>query len=360
MVSNPVVAIIDNGIKPEGKIEKTIVKQISFLNRSKMYKIAEHGTMCAQIINYICPQARFIDLSIIEIDGTTKIKKLLEALDWCIKNSVNLINLSMGTVNYFDIKPLKAIFTELQRRNIIVVAAYDNRNIKTFPAMFPGVFGVRQDREGILENQEFIFQEIPQINTENSIIAHGWCNDGENHANSYAAPVITGQIARYLSERYDADFYEVLSYLLSCSKKGKKYRATIKNFIDRSEEIDVPIVSINNFSNAEKNTLLYMFETMGYYSLLLDNTDEVSSILPFKFYDPEHLHLREVLYTVNSIYEPDIILLGDEAQLYSNIGELPDLSVEKRNDTYAIYMEEDMLLKNNVKEVFWTICNYFK
>lgn len=150
MTSNQVIAIIDNGIKTEGIIGKSVVKQISFLNRSKTYKVPEHGTMCAQIINYIYPQARFIDLSIMESDGTTQIKKLLEALEWCIKNNIKLINLSMGTVNYFDIKSLKEVFDELQKKNVIVVAAYDNRNIKTFPAMFPGVFGVRQDREGIL------------------------------------------------------------------------------------------------------------------------------------------------------------------------------------------------------------------
>ena len=226
--------------------------------------------------------------------------------------------------------------------------------------MFPGVFGVRQDREGILENQEFTFQEISKINTENTIVAHGWCNEGENHANSYAAPVITGYIANYLSKRHDAKFDEVLSHLLLCSKKEKKYKATIKNFIDRSEEVNVPIVSIKNFSNTEKSKLLYLFETKEYYSLLLDNTDEVLRVLPLKFYDPEHLHLREVLYTVNSIYGSDIILLGDEAQLYSDIEKLSDLSVEKRNDTYVIYMEEDTLLKNSMEEVFEIICNYFR
>ena len=360
MTSNQEIAIIDNGIKTEGIIGKAVVKQISFLNRSKMYKVPEHGTMCAQIINYIYPQARFIDLSIMESNGTTQIKKLLEALEWCIKNNIKLINLSVGTVNYFDIKSLKEVFDELQKKNVIVVAAYDNRNIKTFPAMFPGVFGVRQDREGILENQEFTFQEISKINTENTIVAHGWCNEGENHANSYAAPVITGYIANYLSKRHDAKFDEVLSHLLLCSKKEKKYKATIKNFIDRSEEVNVPIVSIKNFSNTEKSKLLYLFETKEYYSLLLDNTDEVLRVLPLKFYDPEHLHLREVLYTVNSIYGSDIILLGDEAQLYSDIEKLSDLSVEKRNDTYVIYMEEDTLLKNSMEEVFEIICNYFR
>lgn len=195
MTSNQEIAIIDNGIKTEGIIGKAVVKQISFLNRSKMYKVPEHGTMCAQIINYIYPQARFIDLSIMESNGTTQIKKLLEALEWCIKNNIKLINLSMGTVNYFDIKSLKEVFDELQKKNVIVVAAYDNRNIKTFPAMFPGVFGVRQDREGILENQEFTFQEISKINTENTIVAHGWCNEGENHATmSFLQPLVIQQI----------------------------------------------------------------------------------------------------------------------------------------------------------------------
>lgn len=40
----------------------------------------------------------------------------------------------------------------------IIVAAYHNRNIKTYPAAYPGVFGVRQDRYGLWEMVKFCFK----------------------------------------------------------------------------------------------------------------------------------------------------------------------------------------------------------
>ena len=131
-----------------------------------------HGAVCVGIITSICSDIELWDLNVTDSAGTTQITVLLEALEWCIQNKIKLIHMSLGTINYFDIKPLWIQIKRLLDADAIIVAAYHNRNIKTYPAAYPGVFGVRQDRYGLLGNGQILFQEQKGYNIENSIIAN--------------------------------------------------------------------------------------------------------------------------------------------------------------------------------------------
>lgn len=65
-----------------------------------------HGAVCVGIITSICSDIELWDLNVTDSAGTTQITVLLEALEWCIQNKIKLIHMSLGTINYFDIKPL--------------------------------------------------------------------------------------------------------------------------------------------------------------------------------------------------------------------------------------------------------------
>ena len=120
-------------------------------------------------------------------------RQLLDALDWCIANKVRLLHMSLGTRNYFDVKELEGRIARLTKGGTIIVAAYHNSNMRTYPAVFSRVFGVRQDMSGILGQGEFLFQKIKGLEEENSIVIHWW-KENLDCANSYAAPVLTGMI----------------------------------------------------------------------------------------------------------------------------------------------------------------------
>lgn len=186
-----------------------------------------HGAVCAGIIANICSDTEFWDLGVTDSAGTTQITVLLEALEWCVQNKIKLIHMSLGTINYFDIKPLWIQIKRLLDADAIVVAAYHNRNIKTFPAAFPGVFGVRQDRYGFLENGQILFQEQKGYNIENSIVANLSWNGIINQANSYAAPVVTGHIATYLNRKPAAGFDDVMRFLMTIAMHKSGYPDTL-------------------------------------------------------------------------------------------------------------------------------------
>lgn len=173
-----------------------------------------HGAVCVGIITSICSDIELWDLNVTDSAGTTQITVLLEALEWCIQNKIKLIHMSLGTINYFDIKPLWIQIKRLLDADAIIVAAYHNRNIKTYPAAYPGVFGVRQDRYGLLGNGQILFQEQKGYNIENSIIANFSWNGIVNQANSYAAPVVTGHIATYLNRTDCGILQKNMKYIL--------------------------------------------------------------------------------------------------------------------------------------------------
>ena len=65
-----------------------------------------------------------------------RFNRLLDALDWCIANKVRLLHMSLGTRNYFDVKELEGRIARLTKGGTIIVAAYHNSNMRTYPAVF--------------------------------------------------------------------------------------------------------------------------------------------------------------------------------------------------------------------------------
>ena len=206
-----------------------------------------HGAVCVGIITSICSDIELWDLNVTDSAGTTQITVLLEALEWCIQNKIKLIHMSLGTINYFDIKPLWIQIKRLLDADAIIVAAYHNRNIKTYPAAYPGVFGVRQDRYGLLGNGQILFQEQKGYNIENSIIANFSWNGIVNQANSYAAPVVTGHIATYLNRKPTAGFDDVMDFIDDPPEISEQERFQRHNRFLRSLKSDTLLI-IDNFN----------------------------------------------------------------------------------------------------------------
>ena len=225
-----------------------------------------HGAVCVGIITSICSDIELWDLNVTDSAGTTQITVLLEALEWCIQNKIKLIHMSLGTINYFDIKPLWIQIKRLLDADAIIVAAYHNRNIKTYPAAYPGVFGVRQDRYGLLGNGQILFQEQKGYNIENSIIANFSWNGIVNQANSYAAPVVTGHIATYLNRKPTAGFDDVMDFLMTIATHKSDYPDILENVIRDKTNIEIPVIAGIDLDYEEMIQLKVMFSQNGYYA----------------------------------------------------------------------------------------------
>lgn len=360
------IALLDNGIFCKGTLRNSITERKVFLSKEILERAEEkfvpvHGTKCAEIIKDICPEVCFLDLRILYHEGTTELPVLLEALDWCIQNEIKLIHMSLGTVSYFDINPLEIRIKKLISQGTIIVAAYHNRNIRTYPAAFSGVFGVRQDRYGILSSNQFMFQEQQGGNRENSIVAQGKEMDRKKQANSYAAPVVTGYIARFLNQHPDAEFQEVLTYLDECSVHGKVYPDRLGNTV-RKGDIEIPVIAGIGLYDREISWLSRQFEEKGYQVLLLQECLTDSSAIPIEYYSGKDISLANILYTVNWIYEPNIIFLDFISYQRQDRLKFPeiDIFIFYEDKTYKLYGDKLIGVTRELEEIYDIICRYYE
>lgn len=357
------VALIDTGIQKTKEMEDKIIGKVSFCDSTREKTIAnEHGTVCAKIILKICPQLKFWDLQIFRENGNTEIAVLLNALEWCIEHKIKLIHLSLGTIDYFDKGILKEVILRLIEQGTIIVAAYHNANIKTYPASFSGVFGVRQDREGILNNYQFMFQEQDGIEIGNTLIAHWWEENERTYSNSYAAPVVTGYIAKFLKEKPQAEFVEILEFMQKCAVNNTYSTQKISKILKVKGDIEIPIVCGLNFSKGIIKSLIEMFQKEGYQVLLLqENVTELQAV-PIQEYWGNEVSWEEILYTVYRIYGGDIIFLDITLKEENNIKKCQgiDLYVEYCNGTYQFYNEKIEMEVKTINEMFKGIYAQFQ
>lgn len=353
------VALLDNGISYKDSIKNKIFYKKEFLTYKNLKPV--HGTTCAEIISSICSDVQFWDLRILYQDGTTKTSILVEALEWCIRNKMKLIHMSLGSIDYFDIKRLEPSIKKLKAQDAIIVAAHHNINIKTYPATFSGVFGVRQDYHGILKDNQFIFQEQRDINRENSIVAHWWRNDGENPANSFAAPVVTGYIAKFLNKKPEANFGSVMNFLEERAIKGKAYPDRIGNIIGKDENIEIPVIAGVGLHYEEMRKLTKLFQKKDYQTLLLQERVTDVKAIPIDYYGGAKASLAQILYTVNWIYKPDVILLDFMSSRKKYLVQLSDIDVYLffENQIYKIYAEKLIGTTKVLEETYDIICRYF-
>lgn len=360
------LALIDNGIpyymrnKSNHKIvHKNFGAPICHASKYEGEK-SFHGAVCAGIIAGICSDIEFWDLTVTDKSGTTQTTVLLKALEWCVENKIKLIHMSLGTINYFDIKPLWIQIKKLLDADTIVVAAYHNRNIKTYPAAFPGVFGVRQDRCGFLKNGQILFREQKGYNIENSIVANLSWNGIINQANSYAAPVVTGHIATYLNRMPAARFNDVMKFLMTIAIHKAGYPDILENVIRDKANIEIPVIAGVGLDCGKMIQLKALFIQNGYYAVILQKNPMDENVIPLEYYDDSTASLKHILNTVNKVYSPDIILLDqEEAGWESRKASDIDMFIVCKDNTYELYAENRIGITSNIEDIFELICQYF-
>ena len=336
------IAIIDGGILCQDDLKNKILKKKNFTceRKNTITKSALiHGTTCARIIAEMNPKIEIYDLSIMYSDGFSNMRVLLKALEWCIQNQVKFIHMSIGIINYFDIEPLEKCVKKLLKQNTIIVAAYHNNNIRTYPACFPGVFGVRQDREGVLCENQFMFQQQAGICCENLIVAHRWGSQGETASNSYAAPVISGYITKFLEHKPEAKFQQVSKFLKCKSEKGQEYPSALQKVLRKKRSIEIPIIVGLGLFCDEMLQLRNCFTKSGYGVVILQEIKTTSDAIPMDYYFEENISFGDFIYTVNEIYKPDVIMLDSINGNVFDVDKESQIDVcimrEKKNTKYV-------------------------
>jgi hypothetical protein len=205
-----------------------------------------HGTQCAHLI---LKTAEFIpeiyNIKVFDKTLKTSTKNILDALQWCIENDIQLINLSLSIpdINYYY--EFKHICDEAFEKGIIIVSSADNIGRPCLPAYLNNVFGV--GTAGIENDFDFYCTDstiqlyakgvAPNLNISMS-------------ATSFATARITGRIATVMQQHSGMNFNQLKNELLSKSLPFNKEKILIKN-----EKIDlgkytIPVL-LNKYDDVE-------------------------------------------------------------------------------------------------------------
>lgn len=118
-----------------------------------------HATICDLIIKQYARGVELININILGYDNTCDIGKLILALKWCLSNSVDIINISAGIINYVDnsaeVISLLELCNKINSKGVKIVSAQDNDGFATIPAKFKSVVSVETSNILLAANNEF-------------------------------------------------------------------------------------------------------------------------------------------------------------------------------------------------------------
>jgi subtilisin family serine protease len=196
------IAIIDSGIHPGHPHVGEIAGGIEITATGEGHDTIDrlgHGTAVAGAIREKAPHAELFAVKVFDRRLTTSSGIILRALQWCRKNSIDLVNLSLGTQNDAH----REGFVQSVGDLLVVSAA------NSLPGSLPGVIGVAAAADcprDVFRYSNGIFyaspypRPIPGVPVERNL-----------HGASFAVANMTGLVAQLYSQSINLESLIALS-----------------------------------------------------------------------------------------------------------------------------------------------------
>jgi subtilisin family serine protease len=160
-----------------------------------------HGTACAGIIRQLAPECEIYSVRVLGERLTGKGLIFAAGLRWAIDHGMDVVNLSLSTrkKDYYGL--FHELADEAYFHNVMLVCAVNNVPSPSYPSQYSSVFSVAahagRDPFG------FDYNPAPPVEfgAPGIDVEVAWLNGGTIKAtgNSFAAPHISGLVARILS-----------------------------------------------------------------------------------------------------------------------------------------------------------------
>lgn len=181
-----------------------------------------HGTACAGIVRRAAPDATIWSVRVLGSRLTGKGMVFAAGLRWAITQGARVVNLSLSTgrQDYFGL--FHEIADEAAFAGVILVCATNNVPAPTYPAQFSSVISVAA-HDG---QDPFRLDANPAPPTDFGApgidIRVPWLSGSTivSTGNSFAAPHVTGLVARLLSKHPHLTPYEVKTVLRAVSSNA--------------------------------------------------------------------------------------------------------------------------------------------
>ena len=174
-----------------------------------------HGTACAGIIHAQAPDAELYSVRVLgeKLSGRGWI--LAEGLRWALRNGMQVLNLSLSTPKEDYYALLHEIADEAYFGDVIMVCAVNNVPGPSYPALYSSVISVAA-HDGT-DPKRFYYNPKPPVEfgAPGIDLEVAWKGGKTMKAtgNSFAAPHITGLVARLLSKHPGLKPFQVKTIL---------------------------------------------------------------------------------------------------------------------------------------------------
>lgn len=144
------VGIIDSGVNPShphvgGVVGGTRIKSSEADSTKDYLDYIGHGTAVAGAICEKAPEALLYAVKVFDRALTTNIEAIIKAIDWCIENQIEVINLSLGTVNVEHRDVIETAIARAAEKGAVLVAAREMSGQPSLPGCLRAVIGVAVD-----------------------------------------------------------------------------------------------------------------------------------------------------------------------------------------------------------------------
>jgi len=234
------VAVIDTGVAPHDDIAVAFGR--SFVDYTDSYEDDNgHGTHVAGIIAAkddgvgivgVAPDANVIALKVLNALGYGLLSDTIRALDWCIANGVDVVNLSLGMER--PSAALKRAVDKTYASGILIVSAAGNFGTEDgegdtveYPAKYESTIAVSAvqpdgERASFSATGPAVEASAPGVFVASTYLGNGYAvQDGT----SMAAPFVTGVLALYRQLEPEASAAELREALqataLDLGKPGR-------------------------------------------------------------------------------------------------------------------------------------------
>ncbi len=280
------MAVIDDGVNEDIYNIGNLIHNIEITRDLIVHQrtsfepnLPTHGTTCAAIIKKYAPDVSLSSVRVLDDKCRGLKDQVIKAIEWCLEEEMNVVNLSLGTIHHRDFSAIKRVVNEASRRGIIIVAACNNRDVYTCPASLSSVIGVKHDRSGRIKEGQFKYNTYPFDGIE--ITACGFHNLKDIRgkieyvypANSYAAPLITAEACNLIQTLGNLTTIEDIK--LGLQKRSvnffEEYNPHLYKNIDWVEKAQVFYLASTGLPVLNKE---YCFKSTKLFNIQCDCVDE--------------------------------------------------------------------------------------
>ncbi len=222
------VAVIDSGIDADhpavagGILHSVAVQEVD--GETEVHEVEDddlfgHGTACAGIIRSIAPDCEITSIRVLgeNLNGTGSM--FISGLRWAIEQNMRVCNLSLGTTKRRFYSEFHELADAAYFNNTLLVAAANNMPTPSFPSTYASVISVGS--HDVDDPFTFYYNPTPPVEfgAFGIDVRVAWL-DGQTiqaTGNSFAAPHITGVIARIVEKHPDLTPFQIKTVLRALS-----------------------------------------------------------------------------------------------------------------------------------------------